>query len=290
MVREFPDVLYRLRGPNPEYIKNEIEQLLSINHAFVSPLTLQNDVFEGEPQIIPASDWEIKNFRNSLKKECGADVVSTGTRLQEIAPNQLTDRNTRKQKLREHWKPTTIRKNQHNAYKEMLSKYSIACFTGKEPSQLMWANYADGHKGICFKFELSVKDKNTLQNQPLFNVIYSRERPKIPQIDLLKFGANFKLGKKFTTELTDKEFVTNFLLTKSDEWSGETECRWVDYNETKGNRYIDTTPLKLSEVICGFRAEEETIQACLNAVANKIPVRRCDLAKDSYNFGLNDLN
>ena len=66
----------------------------------------------------------------------------------------------------------------HNARDELFHKNGrgILCFSLNWTSLLLWAHYADNHKGICLGFDL--------QDGPdwyVYPVSYVKERPSIPK-------------------------------------------------------------------------------------------------------------
>lgn len=297
MKEGYPNTLYRLRGSNPKHIGAEIDKLCSKNLSFVSPIFCQNDVFEGRPIIIPAKDWEIKQFRESLTKKIGKDALPTGITVAELAKIYLQGsqlnigkRGYKKYVLNKFWNPKGIRNESIRNEREITSTVSLACYISKLPSQLMWAHYADSHKGICLKLKLNEELRSSALKNRFFQVEYSDERPKIDQLELFKIQANEKLKEKFETEYDLDTYLVKMLTTKSSEWSYENEWRWLHFGKEADTNYANTTPLVLSEIICGARASELTKKLCLESVKDRLPVKQNVPSKTGYGFALEDLN
>jgi hypothetical protein len=121
----------------------------------------------------------------------------------------------------------------------------ICSFTTKPSNLLMWAHYADFHKGICLQFDFP--DHQSIvqppaQCGPLFvvpvKVTYAEKRPEFPI---------------FNRTAND---VENYFTTKSTEWDYEDEYRAVIPN------YIGTAPYDpkfLTGIILGCRTTAEDV-------------------------------
>ncbi|MCW8331749.1 DUF2971 domain-containing protein [Photobacterium sp. SDRW27] len=105
---------------------------------------------------------------------------------------------------------------------------------------LMWAHYADDHKGMCIEFERD--DNNILgdigQTKP---INYTRSYPSISPLD-------------FTRELNGS-IVQKMLWSKSKDWAYEKEWRVIS---EKGNLSLPV-PGKISAIIFGIRASKRSI-------------------------------
>lgn len=89
---------------------------------------------------------------------------------------------------------------------EIARKIGVYCLTIHRDNLLMWAHYADKHRGVCFEFDAA---------HPFFAraepVCY---RPNYPQVDLL--------------DLDDRAALDKLCLrTKSDHWAYEDEYRII---------------------------------------------------------------
>jgi hypothetical protein len=91
---------------------------------------------------------------------------------------------------------------------------SVACFSESVDDMLMWAHYADGHKGFCLEFDTSVAPLRDAQP-----VIYREVFPR------LKVSQE-RLESATSEELTDS-LLRRMLLTKYKGWKYEKEWRIV---------------------------------------------------------------
>ena len=97
-------------------------------------------------------------------------------------------------------------------YKQSIDKYGICSLSADPHNPLMWAHYADSHRGICLEFDTSV------QHSPFSladKVIYQDEPPKF---DLIGDDENLT------------EMWHALLATKGLPWSYEQEWRVIDRN------------------------------------------------------------
>lgn len=91
-----------------------------------------------------------------------------------------------------------------NAIKNAKKEFGITCFSKKYDDLLMWAHYADKHRGVVFKFDI-LEDTDFFMTP--FHVIYSAKYPKYNYI-------------------RDKDWLSKLLLeTKSSDWKYEKEVR-----------------------------------------------------------------
>ncbi|HEY5325524.1 MAG TPA: DUF2971 domain-containing protein [Mucilaginibacter sp.] len=87
-----------------------------------------------------------------------------------------------------------------------LDKLRIFCLSEEPNNLLMWAHYADCHKGICIKFRTSELLKSFAH---IYKVTYSEQKPQI--------DAYFEVGKAFEIAHTNKAI----------DWKYEKEYRIV---------------------------------------------------------------
>ena len=87
------------------------------------------------------------------------------------------------------------------------SQYGFVCLSDSWQHPLLWAHYADKHRGLCLGFDV-------IQSTDLLKVEYVKERVNWREIKNKQFE---EVGPK----------VLNFLNTKFDAWAYETEFRMV---------------------------------------------------------------
>lgn len=91
-----------------------------------------------------------------------------------------------------------------------IQERGVACFSKKNHDLLMWAHYADGHRGFCLEFDTSCQPFSRAHR-----VIY---RPTLPSIDVMQL-----LNAPPSSNVLDA-----LVLTKSDRWKYEQEWRLLN--------------------------------------------------------------
>jgi hypothetical protein len=129
---------------------------------------------------------------------------------------------------------------------EIQRRYNVACFSECYDSLLMWAHYADGHKGLCLQLEY---DSGKLPDKCFFEKV--RYSSHYPEIDV--------------TQTEDISVVKTFYLTKAVEWLYEKEWRLVAPASMKGNNGFDgeiESPFTISRIYLGALSGERRFQYC----------------------------
>jgi hypothetical protein len=150
----------------------------------------------------------------------------------ELLSAQLTDKDMRKlsKTLHAHWTKTK----------------GVICFSDNMSSPLMWAHYAEKHKGMCLGFEIPAL-RDDWDNSIIRPMWYETERLKF---ELAKIQAS--ADERFA-------FIRALLHTKARAWEYEREYRMMaDLKEKQANGfyYVDFGPsMVLREVIIGCRSK-----------------------------------
>lgn len=121
----------------------------------------------------------------------------------------------------------------------------ICCFTEKENDFLMWSHYANGHRGICLKFEWK-KDSTFFEGL------------KVQYDDKLPIVGHF-LNKEF-----NKEEAAMTILTKLKPWEREAEIREIVIDPT--NRLKKFAPHSLAGVTFGESVSNDNIILIKNII------------------------
>lgn len=146
--------------------------------------------------------------------------------------------------------------------RQYFGKKGILCFSDNWRSPVMWAHYADKHKGVCLGF-----DVGEINGEPLAHpVSYFPER------------LQFQLDQDKDLLGIDERYVLALLYTKAHEWSYEREYRVVGNLEVRdektGHYYVDFgEKLQLREVILGARNEMAVGQMARLVRKNGAPVQ-----------------
>jgi len=83
----------------------------------------------------------------------------------------------------------------------------VSCLAESNTDLLMWAHYADGHRGFCLEFDAALEPFSKARK-----VVYRKEIPSLSPVDILDGRGN-------------DDLVEAMLLTKADCWSYEREWR-----------------------------------------------------------------
>jgi len=104
----------------------------------------------------------------------------------------------------------------------------VLCFTSTKDNLLMWAHYADNHKGICIELDPNAEFFNgQYKDAPsrickIFNSLESKDRYQ--NIGVLK-PVNYSVERPKYLEPQELEYNTESWFVKSPEWSYENELR-----------------------------------------------------------------
>lgn len=107
-----------------------------------------------------------------------------------------------------------------------LDTIKVTCFSRIPTNNLMWAHYANNHKGVCYAFDFS-KQQPPFQEKNIAwgGVIYSSYVPEL------------KIYQDQTTEGMLPSLLSDVILTKSQEWSYEEEIRFYHSKDTVSEQY-----------------------------------------------------
>jgi hypothetical protein len=195
---------------------DQIERLKRIlnGHVYFSSPAHFNDPFEMTSLRAPRT---VSGFDSALR-DAGIENLLTSTsskrtiyrdylrRMQALAPKALERR----------W----------------VDSLGVLCLTTEKADVLMWAHYADSHRGICVGFDSGATPFNTARA-----VVYSQQRAVISQ----------------DAESDDDQIIDLALLTKSLHWSYEHEWRAIkrpvsDDEKTYYKQLLTESPDALNDI------------------------------------------
>lgn len=101
---------------------------------------------------------------------------------------------------------------------------SIACFSERVESILMWSHYADSHKGFALEYNFRPILENPIKNVGLFPVIYEEKRLDISLYVVWAFL--LIMGVRINNP--DMSSSIKSALVKSVDWAYEREWRMID--------------------------------------------------------------
>lgn len=163
-------------------------------------------------------------------------------------------------------------------FDELRNTTGVSCLSESENSLLMWAHYANNHRGLCVEYDLL--EINRILNFSAIPVIYSEER------------TCFDFFNPQTIEKDTLKLFIQSLTSKSPEWSYEKEWRIIrdqgacgdKWNADKKGALLDM--VQPNSIILGCavqpKFEQEVTRYC---AANRIDLYKME--KDPIQYCLN---
>ncbi len=151
----------------------------------------------------------------------------------------------------------------------------ISCFTKKYNNELMWAHYADSHKGICIGYDINLKKINYDDNYPLLSeeLINGIFNERIE---------NFEISKEVFMEKYLDELKEKIFLTKSKAWDYEEEWRLIQLEPIKK---IEKSQIK--SIYFGLKTDENNIKTIIKILSNleiDIPIYKMEKVNEKFLF------
>jgi hypothetical protein len=153
----------------------------------------------------------------------------------------------------------------HNENQDM----GVLSLSSDPKNILMWAHYADDHKGICIEFERD--ERNDLGRKEVTQPVkYLIGYPRIKALDFISS--------------TEGSSTRKMLWSKSKDWAYEKEWRML---VTKGNKSIPL-PGKITSIIIGMRMPERNINILRQLIkGTSIKLRLAEMLKNEYGVKVN---
>ncbi|MDD3322035.1 MAG: DUF2971 domain-containing protein [Paludibacter sp.] len=241
--KKIPKMVYKYSAINSNLLKSLINSELW----FATPISF-NDPFDC--QLNDKTVWDsisIRNYLNYLKVVGNSDLD-----IEDIIEQYYLDNNSFRHFFTKY-------------FKRILSNIGVCCFTTSPKIFLMWSHYANSHKGLCLKFDIT-KDENLFLTA--LPVKYSID---YPSFDYLK--ERNKLAERM-------------LLTKSKVWKYEKEIRVI--TGKSGPQLFKKDCLK--EIIFGYKTTELEIKEIKKIVSNSgyknIRFSKVDLVPNKFKIKL----
>lgn len=198
--------------------------------------------------------------------------------LRELADQKLWF--SKYKKLNDPFECSYVNESNDSSIDSFLKTINVCCFSKIYNNLLMWAHYADAHKGICLEF--AIEDEN--YRQSFFGVEYSDKKPVIGKIRRFDDGA-----LKMDIDNEGKIF-----RVKSKEWQYEQEVRAIRIDDKIKEGILWEYPGKLTKVIFGANVTVDNIKL-INKILRydkKIVFEQAALSKYAYklNFKVLDRN
>ena len=155
----------------------------------------------------------------------------------------------------------------------------VLCLSSNPKSIMMWAHYADNHKGSVFRFNTDYMYAQPSGEMRCFPVDYKDTFPTLAEylsaIHALKEGDAIALNRLF-------------LCRKSNDWIGESE--WRFFSETP-NSHVPFDPPMLDGVIFGWKMEEDiksVLKSCLFSYESRLRVYDSKPSYDKFEMELQE--
>lgn len=150
----------------------------------------------------------------------------------------------------------------------MDNKMGIYSLSKTPLDKLLWAHYANSHKGFCIEYDLDILLKNDGKNHIYsFPVSYSKKPPNIGFLDIIRNKQN--------------NFIKKFAFHKSKRWEYEQEHRIV--TSKKGLNSYDHKALK--SIYFGLKISESDRNQLINLLKERgLNFYQIELEKNSYSF------
>jgi len=148
--------------------------------------------------------------------------------------------------------------------RDQMNDRGILSFSRSWSSPLLWAHYADKHRGICLGFDVARSNETYLKN-----IEYVKKRLPLP-------------------DKLDGDFAEQFLFAKLADWEYEKEVRGYASRDVEENgKYyakFDDNHLTLCTVILGHRCsvELDSILELLSSYSEPVSVIKARPAHDSF--------
>lgn len=192
---------------------------------------------------------KIQVLKAKMKKDGWSDDKITKQLLSSITPkgelNEVAEKN--------------IRQLTSDAHK-FRDNMGILSLSKTCTSILMWAHYAEKHKGICIEFTVPVSDA-------LHTVTYSTDMPRVTLHDIYV--------------MHDRQILMNLFTTKHKHWKYEKECRII---LDKGD-ILHNIPGNISSIIFGLKTpseDESIVRKVASSSLKNVKFRKCTSIKGKY--------
>jgi hypothetical protein len=166
-----------------------------------------------------------------------------------------------------------------NLVYELRSNMRVCSFSARNDKMLMWAHYADNHKGFCIEYDLSTAFENDLNLRFLYPVIYSNDLTDFTD----KFGDLEKTGEM------PSYWAKKAAMHKAEDWSYEEEWRLI-FSEGKvveGLRKF----LPIKALYLGSKINEKNSEKIIGLASLKsIDVYRTYLCQDKFGLEFEKVN
>lgn len=248
-----PVDLYRYRSLAGEHGRRAVEDIVLHNRLYWASPHAFNDPFDCNPVLIFGTG---ERERSEYLRRAAANQVGKASRRERLGRRRQAMRKT----------PQQHESELGDQWKNWMAESSVACFSGVNNHPLMWAHYADSHRGVCWIFREQIHDVENVWMG--FDVNYSEVRPLVNLCNI-RDGEMFKAA----------------VLNKSRDWAYEREYRMIEWRGRPGYR---TFPREaLLGVILGAKISDDDRKFVLKIVERRPDLRAYEAEIDRRHFAVN---
>jgi len=144
--------------------------------------------------------------------------------------------------------PNYLEQFQKDSVETNYDKFGICCLTPRKDDLLMWAHYADGHKGFVVGYDtqkILYIQEELVKKRELLDLQMVSYKKQIPEINFFE---------SMTSDHTYEDII-KLLITKSERWSYEQEYRLILWYHIDTNLSLPSDCI--TEIIQGCRIEPD---------------------------------
>lgn len=177
-----------------------------------------------------------------------------------------------------------IDKSNKGSFDFLVNELRVCCFSKSNESLLMWAHYADSHKGICLEYEVDEYDYKSM----FFDVNYNQTLPTFEKIRTYPPGHPSEGALHISINNEGRIFNT-----KSTDWAYEKEVRTLKFSKNSNSKgEWHKPPIKLTSIYFGLRASDDSMRRINKIMPHKenIIFYKTSLLNNEYQISMHKLN
>ncbi|WP_370243710.1 DUF2971 domain-containing protein [Marisediminitalea sp.] len=168
-----------------------------------------------------------------------------------------------------------------------LKKFTVCCLTQTNNNLMMWAHYADNHKGVCLELDVMVSSGTHNGYHGPQKIHYSEHPPAVEQVIDRVDKKGHRSGQLIKYIQSDPD------STKSTLWEHEKEFRLTGFNDgpnDAGHLVPLGDNIKIIGVYFGLKAQQYQIDILDRILDSKIPFYQASDVITSYDVEFSPLS
>jgi hypothetical protein len=179
----------------------------------------------------------IAGFSTAEARRLVEHYVAQGESAAKIVLAAMDKTTSEEERITDGLRATINRAIEQSQANSVLNR-GVVCLCETHTDILMWAHYADGHRGMCLAFDATL--------MPFAGAHQVRYAETLPQIDVLRMLAG---------TLAPHELASSMMLTKYSAWSYEREWRMLT---SRGRQPLNYPVSALQAVYLGIAIPEDS--------------------------------